>query len=465
MHKDTGSRVLIVEDDSRLSASFRDLLNSHGLVAQVSPGLSDALRSIAETSYDVILLDLNLKNQCAFPILDRLSDTYQDSKVIVVTGMQSEKKVITAYQKGVADYLKKPVAPDDLLASIQRALSMRRLQRQKVRLKEVIVASRERYRSVVDCQREYLCRLDRQLRITFINKAFARHCKSDPQALIGRPIKSYLPESIYETLNDKLDGIQSGSRMLILELPTMGAHARTYWQQWRFQGVGRADGGSKEIQCTCSDITRNKEIAKTALNEKERFRHLAEMTSDWLWEVDSGGTYTYASPVVFDLLGYSPEEVVGKKRFDFMLDEEAKRIEGLFHKAIAAGKQLRAVENINIHKNGTRVTLETSGVPIFDTKGNTIGYRGIDRDISARKLVEKQLREKTAKLEQALKEVKRLSGLLPICSSCKKIRDDSGYWLQIEEYITDHSEATFSHGLCPSCFKKLYPELDFEDEI
>jgi len=61
--------------------------------------------------------------------------------------------------------------------------------------------------------------------------------------------------------------------------------------------------------------------------------------------------------------------------------------------------------------------------------------------------------------EKALMEVKKLTGLLPICASCKKIRDDKGYWNQIELYIRDRSEAEFSHGICPDCAKKLYPEL------
>jgi len=62
-------------------------------------------------------------------------------------------------------------------------------------------------------------------------------------------------------------------------------------------------------------------------------------------------------------------------------------------------------------------------------------------------------------LQEALTMVKPLSGLLPICASCKKIRDDKGYWTQIESYIRDHSEAEFSHGICPDCMKKLYPEI------
>lgn len=71
-----------------------------------------------------------------------------------------------------------------------------------------------------------------------------------------------------------------------------------------------------------------------------------------------------------------------------------------------------------------------------------------------------RLRYEKEKLEEALAKVKKLSGLLPICASCKKIRDDKGYWNQIETYIRDHSEAEFSHSICPECAKKLYPDLD-----
>ena len=75
--------------------------------------------------------------------------------------------------------------------------------------------------------------------------------------------------------------------------------------------------------------------------------------------------------------------------------------------------------------------------------------------------IQEQDREKDeliVRLQDALDNIKRLSGLLPICSSCKKIRDDKGYWNQIERYIAEHSEAEFSHGICPECVKKLYPQ-------
>ena len=70
-----------------------------------------------------------------------------------------------------------------------------------------------------------------------------------------------------------------------------------------------------------------------------------------------------------------------------------------------------------------------------------------------------QMEAEQAKLEEAITQVKALSGLIPICSACKKIRDDQGYWNQLESYIHTHSEARFSHGICPDCVHELYPEL------
>lgn len=84
----------------------------------------------------------------------------------------------------------------------------------------------------------------------------------------------------------------------------------------------------------------------------------------------------------------------------------------------------------------------------------------IETQLELRNL-QKRLEEKNAQLQEALDNVKTLKGLLPICANCKKIRDDKGYWNQIEEYIENHSDALFSHGLCPECEEKLYGDQDW----
>ncbi len=74
-------------------------------------------------------------------------------------------------------------------------------------------------------------------------------------------------------------------------------------------------------------------------------------------------------------------------------------------------------------------------------------------------VADRELKKQTEELQRALGEIRQLKGIIPICSSCKKIRDDRGFWHQVESYLQSHSDAAFSHGICPDCVKKLYPDL------
>jgi hypothetical protein len=85
-------------------------------------------------------------------------------------------------------------------------------------------------------------------------------------------------------------------------------------------------------------------------------------------------------------------------------------------------------------------------------------HEGISNLMNELIAAKRDLQQKTMELEDALAQVQVLKGLLPICASCKKIRDDKGYWQSVENYISTHSEVKFSHDICPECMKKLYPE-------
>ena len=115
-------------------------------------------------------------------------------------------------------------------------------------------------------------------------------------------------------------------------------------------------------------------------------------------------------------------------------------------------------EVVLVGKSGVKVPCLVSGAP-FEPTDPSLGVLMVFTDITDYKIIEEQREELIANLKDALMEVKTLRGFLPICASCKKIRDDEGFWLQIEEYIEDHSEAQFSHSICPDCRKRLYPEL------
>jgi two-component system cell cycle sensor histidine kinase/response regulator CckA len=142
------------------------------------------------------------------------------------------------------------------------------------------------------------------------------------------------------------------------------------------------------------DITERMRTEGALRESEEKFRNLVETTSDWIWETGADGTYTYSSPGIRDLLGYEPDEVIGRKPFDFMPPDEANRVAAEFARICAECRPFYRLENLNLSKDGRNVLLETSGVPRLDSKGNLLGYRGIDRDITERKQAEEALREK-----------------------------------------------------------------------
>jgi PAS domain S-box-containing protein len=162
------------------------------------------------------------------------------------------------------------------------------------------------------------------------------------------------------------------------------------WVDVRSNPKRTADGGVL-WNGILTDITARRK-AEVALREsEERFRALAETSFDWVWEVDPEGRYTYVSPRAADLLGYAAEEILGKTPFDLMPEDEAHRVSEIFGAIAAERKPFTGLVNVNLHKSGRRVVLETSGIPVFGPGGDFRGYCGTDRDITERAAAEAAL--------------------------------------------------------------------------
>ena len=212
------------------------------------------------------------------------------------------------------------------------------------------------------------------------------------------------------------------------------------------------------------DVTARKK-AEDALEKSEaKYRFLTEGMSDIVWTMNRNLMFTYLSPSVEAALGMTADEAIRRGADNIMTAESMAN-------ARAAVDQLLTLERQNPkgpaktvtfeaayhHCNGSLVWLENIIRAVTDEQGEVTGVHGVSRNITEIREAAVEREKLIARLKKALSEVKVLSGMLPICTSCKKIRDDKGYWKQIESYISEHSDALFSHSICPDCAEKLYP--------
>ena len=174
----------------------------------------------------------------------------------------------------------------------------------------------------------------------------------------------------------------------------------------------RADDGGTLWHGVTLDITERKEMEEALRLSEDRYRQLVESAHDWIWECDEGGRFTFASPRLFDMLGYRPEEILGKTVIEFMPPDQAERMGPLLHSFATAKQPFHDLESVNLHKDGHLVFVETTGVPILDRDGNLLGFRGMDRDVTERKRADEALRDSEERLRQSqkLEAIGRLAG-------------------------------------------------------
>jgi PAS domain S-box-containing protein len=203
-------------------------------------------------------------------------------------------------------------------------------------------------------------------------------------------------------------------------------------------------------------------IAEKRLLESEaKFRNIVEISLAGIYIIQAG-IFLYVNRKFAEILGYSVEECIGMQFQQTVHSEDRERVREQISRRISGKADSVNYTFRGIRKDGKMIHVEVFGSTIQLAGKSCVS--GSILDITERKKVEKDRDQLIVDLQKSLSEVKTLRGFLPICSNCKKIRDDRGYWNQIESYIQEHSDAEFSHSLCPECAKKLYPEFDLYED-
>lgn len=252
-------------------------------------------------------------------------------------------------------------------------------------------------------------------KLEFVNPELRNYLGYSDDELLGKDALDFVLDEDRESVKNSAVQMLKGERTSPYEYRIVTKSGEIRWVMETVTSIEYR--GRRSTLGNLMDATQRKEAEQALRDSEERFRHLIETTSDLVWEVDENGRYTYVSPRIEQILGYRPEEIVGKTPFDFMPFKEANRVAKTFAQAITSKQPIRLLENINLHKQGNQVVLESSAVPFFDDKEVIRGYRGINRDITERRRAEEQIQQSFQKLE------KTLDGVIMAITSMVETRD------------------------------------------
>ncbi|EEF62259.1 putative PAS/PAC sensor protein [Pedosphaera parvula Ellin514] len=313
--------------------------------------------------------------------------------------------------------------------------------------------------------------------ITMFNPGAERILGYTKEEMVGKvtPERYHVPnevESYGAQLSEEFDRTIAGFSVLVEQARHVGYEERE-WTYVRKDGLlipvsvvvtalREADGKMVGFLAIVRDVSRRKEAEAELRASEARFRALSASSPIGIFQTDLAGNCLYANAQWLRLAGLRSDEVTGLGWTNAIYPPE--RDEVMKEMAACSKEGREFTREFRVQTPEGIVRWVRSRAATIMAQGKAVGYVGTTEDITERRAAEEQLRRFAAdventnsELKEALAKVKTLRGLLPICSGCKKIRDDKGYWNQIEFFIRDHSDANFSHGMCPECAKQFFP--------
>jgi PAS domain S-box-containing protein len=324
---------------------------------------------------------------------------------------------------------------------------------ENARLFEQTKLTEERQRLLIEQVPCLLWTTDRDLRFTSSVGIVPRELQLQPGAVIGRPIYE-----LFETEDPQLLPIAAHRRALAGEPSAyeLAWHGRVF--QTHVQPFRDAQGQVAGCIGVALDITERRQVEEALRESEDRYRSFFEQSIDAILLTAPDGRVFAANPAACRIFDQTEAEICQVGR-NGLIDTTDARLPAALEQRARTGTFKG--ELTFLRKDGTLFPGELS-TALFQARDGLVKTSMIIRDITDRKRAEQEREQLIDALQEALANIKTLRGMLPICAACKKIRDDSGYWSQIEAYVQAHSDAVFSHGICPDCAKQLYGDI-FEE--
>lgn len=327
--------------------------------------------------------------------------------------------------------------------------------------------SEEKYRLLIENSHDVIYTISADGVFIFVSPAWTALLGHPVDRVVGQPFQQFVhPDDVPACMAFLKSVIETGQRQEGVVYRIRHIDGSWYWHTSSAVPLRDESGTIIGFEGICRDITQRKR-AEEALRENRARLHMALEGSKaglWDWNIKTGETVfndRWAEIVGCTLKELGPTSI--RTWIDLCHPDDLKKSNMLLEKHFSKESDYYDCEARMKHKDGRWVWIHDRGKVVeWDKDGRPVRMIGTHVDITGRKNAETERERLMLELKNAFESIKTLRGLLPICASCKKIRNDKGYWEQIETYIRERSDAEFSHGICPECAKKIYPE--FYDE-
>lgn len=481
-------RVMIVEDQAIIAADLEASLKNLGYEScGIENTAEKALKVIEKEQPDAVLMDIVLKGQMDGIEAAEIIRSRWQIPVIFCTGYADESRLQKAKLTLPFGYILKPFDERNIKVTFEMALYIAEVdtQRQKVeedlrvhqveleqqneelqRVQLGLETARDKYSDLYDFAPVGYFTVSKKGLIEEANLSGASLLGVERGQLNKKPFFRFIAPDFQDVFYIHHNRVLETGIKQTCELKLMQKQGTSFAAQLESIAVPDDQGNFNRIRTAVLDITGRKKDERALKESKEKFKSISSSLNDALITINHTGEITYWNQVASEIFGYNPEEVLGQDLHRLLVPQKYmdafKKGFQMFSKTGAGAAVDKTLELSALRKDGTQFPIELSLASYqVNGKWNAVGTI---RDITDRKSADQEKEKLISGLRKALKEVKQLRGLIPICSNCKKVRQDNGYWEQIETYIHQHSKAEFSHGICPACAKELYPDFDLYDD-